>query len=426
MRPRERPRHEKLRELLFVEKGSLGSIPACTLDIRPLTVLVGQQGTGKSLLAQALYFFRECGPLVREADAINRIIERSLPDRPHRASTDLSTKHVRYLLGLALDSLRSPYRRFAVFANPKVTLRYASLGPDQNERDLSRRELLSINLHRVTRQALSNQALADATMAFMRGKSARWGRSLFVPTERLIYSQMNSAGLMRSLPLPTTFHLFSDWMERASAVMSNWPDGVPESEAARWIMERGREVLGGEAHRHHDAWKWQTSSGVQLDIDMASSGQRANWPLFALAAALCSLRADGRIARGFTLIIEEPEIHLHPGAQRSLMEVLAFLVNEGFGVVVTTHSLVGGYTLNNLLVASSLNGQVAEGAPEPRIRLRPDDVAVYLLQNDVAPAMILDREKRFIDEAALGRVSDQLGGELNRTERAIRDARSGP
>lgn len=38
------------------------------------------------------------------------------------------------------------------------------------------------------------------------------------------------------------------------------------------------------------------------------------------------------------LIIENPEIHLHPRAQSRFMEFLAFLANRGLQVIVETHS----------------------------------------------------------------------------------------
>ena len=46
----------------------------------------------------------------------------------------------------------------------------------------------------------------------------------------------------------------------------------------------------------------------------------------------------GLIRPGDTLIIEEPEAHLHPGAQTEIAATLARLVRAGVRVVVTTHS----------------------------------------------------------------------------------------
>lgn len=42
--------------------------------------------------------------------------------------------------------------------------------------------------------------------------------------------------------------------------------------------------------------------------------------------------------RGDTLIVENPEIHLHPRAQSRLMEFLAFLCDRGLQVILETHS----------------------------------------------------------------------------------------
>ena len=55
-----------------------------------------------------------------------------------------------------------------------------------------------------------------------------------------------------------------------------------------------------------------------------------------LAPVVLFLR--GGISPGDTLMIEEPEAHLHPGAQTSIALTLAGLVRAGVRVVVTTHS----------------------------------------------------------------------------------------
>ena len=44
------------------------------------------------------------------------------------------------------------------------------------------------------------------------------------------------------------------------------------------------------------------------------------------------------LSSGNIFIVEEPEAHLHPAAQRQMADVLAGIVNDGVYVVVTTHS----------------------------------------------------------------------------------------
>ena len=55
-----------------------------------------------------------------------------------------------------------------------------------------------------------------------------------------------------------------------------------------------------------------------------------------LAPLLLFLR--GVVRAGDTLIIEEPEAHLHPGAQTQIAFTLSRLIRAGVRVVVTTHS----------------------------------------------------------------------------------------
>lgn len=55
-----------------------------------------------------------------------------------------------------------------------------------------------------------------------------------------------------------------------------------------------------------------------------------------LAALVLFLR--GVINPGDTLIIEEPESHLHPGAQTKIAHILVRLIRAGVHVVITTHS----------------------------------------------------------------------------------------
>ena len=64
-----------------------------------------------------------------------------------------------------------------------------------------------------------------------------------------------------------------------------------------------------------------------------------------------------------TLIIEEPEAHLHPGAQADMAVILARLVRAGVRVIVTTHSdwllqEIGNLVLEGLLEDEMINLQV--------------------------------------------------------------------
>lgn len=87
--------------------------------------------------------------------------------------------------------------------------------------------------------------------------------------------------------------------------------------------------------------------GLNIDLYNASSSIKQ------LAPLLLYLRY--RAAKGDLLIIDEPEMNLHPESQAKLLEVLAMLVNEGVYVLLTTHSPYIMAHLNNLAQATEVS-----------------------------------------------------------------------
>jgi putative ATP-dependent endonuclease of OLD family len=78
-------------------------------------------------------------------------------------------------------------------------------------------------------------------------------------------------------------------------------------------------------------------SGSPIDLDELGEGSR-NLALLALMRSFAkNLRANGEDASGI-LALEEPEIYMHPQAQRHLYSVLKDLAASGMQVIVTTHS----------------------------------------------------------------------------------------
>lgn len=82
---------------------------------------------------------------------------------------------------------------------------------------------------------------------------------------------------------------------------------------------------------------------------------------------------------GDTLIIEEPEAHLHPGAQADMAVVLARLVRAGVKVIITTHSDWLLQEIGNLI----LEGLIDEEADEQPSWLLPEEVGIWHFQKDV-------------------------------------------
>ena len=86
---------------------------------------------------------------------------------------------------------------------------------------------------------------------------------------------------------------------------------------------------------------------------------------------------------GDLLILEEPESHLHPAAQRQLARGIVRLVNAGVKVLITTHSDIIISQINNLLALNQTSPElIAEGGFEPEDFLQEDQVGAYLFRHN--------------------------------------------
>ncbi len=385
-------------ETIQIKRGRLGPLQETNkVEIRPLTVLIGGQGTGKSLLSQVLYFFRDLPYLVRYYDAFAQARDR-----------DVSEKG---LVRWILDELRSRDRALAVFADPSASIYYQSATRDQRT--------LSFRMESRNRQVFGHKALLETVGNIRVGDPVYPpGRALFVPAERMLYSHARGPSVWDLLPVPSTLRLFADAIESAGDIFSQrWQNGMPDTAEGAWTHQHIWSELGGEVVRAGDRWKWKFPGEYEeklIDIDMASSGQKANWPLVLLGEVLFSWLHDGQIQLPFFLHVEEPEIHLHPNAQVAMVKVLAYLVNRGFYITITTHSLTVMYALNNLILAREklADTEGLERVPEVEVRLDPEKVAAYLLHEGRLENIKLDSGE--IDESRLGNVLGDLEAEYNR------------
>lgn len=399
---------KRITDRFEIVSGALGPVPECSLDIRPFTVFIGAQGTGKSLISQVLYSFEE------------------LPFLMYLAGTErgMSRKRCEEQYRWILDRLRSSERRFGTFANPNVHLKWSRSAAFEGLKETPK--TLALRAYSATRGVTVDASTRDF-LDFLRRDAAKEGalhHAIFFPTERMVVSQLRSAAGARVLPLPITYTLFSHWMDdHAAPASAAWEGALPDTPGGREVDRLGLEALRGRARKYGDQWKWQYGRGKkrgQFDLDMASSGQRANWSIPYISRTLFSMRSTGDVADELTLFVEEPEIHLHPAAQRIMVEILALLVHHGFRVVVTTHSLVVLYALNNLIQASRIpsaetsSRSQKDGVPAPRLRLPAESVSVYAFEEDAAPRQLVNTKAAFIDETELGAVSEDLAMELNR------------
>ena len=141
----------------------------------------------------------------------------------------------------------------------------------------------------------------------------------------------------------------------------------------------------------------------RLGLHMTSSAVKS---LFGLWFYL-----ENQAKKGDILMIDEPELNLHPENQRTIARLLANLVNVGINVVISTHSDYIVRELNTLIMLSGDDGSL-RGKHKYRKEeiLNPDKVAAWLFDEQK-----IKRFDIFPDDGISASTFDKVIKKLNAT-----------
>ena len=204
-------------------------------------------------------------------------------------------------------------------------------------------------------------------------------RSGIMQSHRIIASslvkQATQAGVKRSSQFPTMSGVIADFMEKIILYEENTEFEFDEE--MKYLAETlESDVLAGQIllkltpsgypdfyYRPH---------GIEEDIHLSQTSSMVS----ELAPLVLFLRS--LVHPGDMLIIDEPEAHLHPGAQADMAVILSCLVRAGVRVIITTHSDWLLQEISNL----TLEGLLEEETDEPASWLLPEEVGVWHFQKD--------------------------------------------
>lgn len=108
-----------------------------------------------------------------------------------------------------------------------------------------------------------------------------------------------------------------------------------------------------------------------------------------------------RVGPGNVLIVEEPELSLHPAMQVELIRQLAALVQSGIRVIITTHSEWVLEELANIVRRSRLPSGEREKLEHGDCALCPDQVGAWLFKKKNRPKGSVVEEVKLDDESGL-------------------------
>ncbi|HKV59579.1 MAG TPA: AAA family ATPase [Ktedonobacteraceae bacterium] len=175
------------------------------------------------------------------------------------------------------------------------------------------------------------------------------------------------------------------------------------------LLERG--ILSGEIENASSAldvvlmeFLFKPAKDVSLEMQISSSMVKELSPF---VLYLRYLAKPGQL-----LVIDEPEMNLHPLAQVRFMELLAMLVNAGLNILFTTHSTFMVDHLVNLIKAKGISEQEDIQNKfflgSSNAFLSKDQVSVYLFEKREAHNIL--HKDGSIDWGTFSNVSSQVQG----------------
>ena len=231
-----------------------------------------------------------------------------------------------------------------------------------------------------------------------------------VRTEELLTDTEQSEFEQRGTPLvepvkrflEMIFHISYQKQDREEEINKNPQLGEYVKLADFLEKEVLQGTLGFETSELREELLFQPKENTKLEMPIVSSMVKELAPLVLCLRYL--------VEPNELLIIDEPEMNLHPAAQVEIAEFLAMLVNAGLHVLITTHSPYIVDHLANLMQAAK--HEDPDSIKEMFYLERTDafipqeKVSIYLFEDGTAKNIV--SEEGTIDWKTFGKVSDDV------------------
>lgn len=150
--------------------------------------------------------------------------------------------------------------------------------------------------------------------------------------------------------------------------------------------------------------------GTYIEMPMASTGQQESlWLLMQLFTAMLS-------GVEYFIIIDEPEAHLYPVAQKQLVELITLVANyTNNQVVMTTNSPTVLKTINNQVYAGMKKGDEVAKVMNSKFWLEGSDFGAYMVE-DGGVRDIVDKESGMISSEVVDVAGEIIEEELKMLE----------
>ena len=191
-----------------------------------------------------------------------------------------------------------------------------------------------------------------------------------------LVDRVTRGGLERFSEIPAFSGLIADFLKQ---IISYEEGRVSSDEMSGISKVLENEVLRGEVEVRKPTAGYPEFRYRPQSAERALRLSQSSSMVSELAPLVLFLR--GVVQPGDTLIIEEPEAHLHPAAQTKVALTLARLVRAGVRVIITTHSDWLLEQIGNLIREGEVM-KLGKNKTEPTIWLTQEEVGAWWFRID--------------------------------------------
>lgn len=400
-------------------------IQKADIDFSKITILIGPQATGKSIIAKLLYFFKKLPNMFLDdgsEDTSKYNVDKNIIDTfekyfPKKYFTNQSFVITHYVDDHYIKISNS----FAKSKTGNIKLEYSSIYYHIRQDYKKRIRYLKAHSNEETdegRTLFSEDPSAQARTEIISKYSHLIDFPIFIPAGRSFYSNIENiifTLLSKNQGIDPFLQEFGSFYE--SIKRRTLPRVMPRRFLSPDIDLLKDAILRGDFYQDNGKDYIKYKDGRLIEMSNASSGQQEALPLYLALNWLNYIRPSTHRSR--TVFIEEPEAHLFPDAQYLLVEAMGLIFNRfsnNLNFVITTHSPYILSTFNNLTYASTVindnNREEASDFINTKAVITSNFLSAFSTSNKGVKKIICG-ETGLIDAEAIDSISNKISKQFD-------------
>jgi len=394
------------------------------IEIKKINVIIGEQSTGKSIIAKLVFLFQtflfyQVKLLVTNLQD-QQELKRHLQKRFEELFPKYAWKEQVFKIVYRLDNMNFFIERYKDKSGYfKLQFTYSDNFKKFYNTTIRQVSKIAKSNNKVTQDIYSymNDCVAKNIADFFQGNEKIFStKILFVPASRTLFVKYFTNNIFTFLannfdldPLIINFGSNYETAQRLYRIINEFQD--QENDQRRLydqIKLISEKILSGSYAREKDQDWLYHADGRKINLIDASSGQQEALPMLLILLVFPFFATH----ESNQFFIEEPETHLFPSAQRDMVELFTLLyANKNCRFFLTTHSPYILTALNNKIMAANVEPVKAEKSLGYKNTIQFQDVSAYTISNGQTQS-ILDTEVNLIGINNLDAVSDELSQEF--------------